>query len=192
MKRIIQSGVSEKITVGPGDQLEIVIVLLNSSESVDLQIDINGEGARVDISGLYICKQQERVAINVDVRHNVPHCESHQLFKGIVGGEARSNFYGKIVVAPDAQATVALQENHNLLLSDAAIATTKPQLEIYADDVKCSHGATIGSLNEEEQFYMRSRGIPQDEARQLQLISFLAPIISLLPSELQSEVIASI
>ena len=82
---------------------------------------------------------------------------------------------------PDAQVTEAYQENHNLLLSDTAKADTQPQLEIYADDVKCSHGATIGKLNEEEQFYMRSRGIPESEAKVLQMVSFISSVLEILP-----------
>jgi Fe-S cluster assembly protein SufD len=91
------------------------------------------------------------------------------------------DFYGKIIVAQDAQRTEAYQENHNILLSDGAKVDTKPQLEIYADDVKCSHGATIGRLNEEEQFYMRSRGITLEDAKVLQMISFIAPVLEQLP-----------
>ena len=97
------------------------------------------------------------------------------------------DFYGKIVVAQDAQKTEAYQENHNILLSDDARVNTKPQLEIYADDVKCSHGATVGRLNEEEQFYMRSRGIPEQEARALQMISFLAPVLESVMDSQQRE-----
>ena len=84
-------------------------------------------------------------------------------------------------MAQDAQKTEAYQENHNLLISDAARMDTRPQLEIYADDVKCSHGATVGRLNEEEQFYMRSRGIPEREAMVLQMLSFISPVISHIP-----------
>ena len=86
------------------------------------------------------------------------------------------SFDGRIIVAPDAQQTEAYQENHNILLSDDAHVETTPQLEIYADDVKCSHGATVGRLDEDAQFYMRSRGIPEKEARVLQMLSFLSPV----------------
>ena len=122
--------------------------------------------------------------------HNVPHCNSRQLFKGIAGGESRVDFYGKIIVAKDAQRTEAYQENHNLLLSEKAKVDTKPQLEIYADDVKCSHGATIGRLNEEEQFYMRSRGITLEDAKVLQMISFIAPVLEQIPEEERETVAA--
>ena len=101
----------------------------------------------------------------------------------MAAGEAKCGFFGKIVIAPDAQRTEAFQENHNILLSDSARVNTKPRLEIYADDVKCSHGATVGKLNEDEQFYMRSRGIPEDEAKVLQMISFVAPVLEAVPEE---------
>ena len=94
------------------------------------------------------------------------------------------------IVAQDAQRTEAYQENHNILLSDGAKVDTKPQLEIYADDVKCSHGATIGRLNEEEQFYMRSRGISLEDAKVLQMISFIAPVLENIEDEAEREAIA--
>ena len=165
-------------TVGSGETLRLLVVAL-PGESMERQIDIDivGEGASVELSGLYICPGDEKVRITVRLHHRVPNCTSRQLFKGIVGGSARVAFDGRIIVAPDAQKTEAYQENHNLLLSETAIVDTKPQLEIYADDVKCSHGATVGRLSEEEQFYMRSRGIPESEARILQMLSFLSPVI---------------
>lgn len=176
---LFPSGKGEaQITLGRDARLSIVLIILPGVEAdLSLTIDLDGEGAEADISGLYLCPDAEKVKVNVNVRHKVPHCSSHQLFKGIVGGTAHTSFYGKIIVAPHAQKTEAYQENHNLLLSDTARADTRPQLEIYADDVKCSHGATIGRLDEDAQFYMRSRGIPQDEAKVLQMISFLAPVI---------------
>ena len=158
-----------------------VIVLPGASSRVNLQVDMEGPGAEAYISGIYLCPGDERVSIRTDVNHKVHHCVSRQLFKGIAGGTAKTDFYGKIVVAQDAQKTEAYQENHNLLISDAARMDTRPQLEIYADDVKCSHGATVGRLNEEEQFYMRSRGIPEREAMVLQMLSFISPVISHIP-----------
>ena len=93
-------------------------------------------------------------------------------------------------VAPDAQKTKAFQENHSILLSEGAVVETHPQLEIYADDVQCSHGATTGYLNHDELFYLRSRGIPEAEARRLQMISFISPVISHLPEEMQEQIIS--
>ncbi len=173
----LQSGAAN-ITLGRDARLNLVFLILPGTPAdINLTVDLNGEGSEVLITGLYLCPSQEKVNINVDLHHNVPACTSRQLFKGIVGGSAEASFYGKITVAQDAFKTEAYQENHNLLLSETAIANTKPQLEIYADDVKCSHGATIGRLSEEEQFYMRSRGIPEAEAKVLQMVSFLSPVL---------------
>ena len=159
----------------------VYIVMPGAQTGIDLSVALNGDGAEALVSGIYLCSGEDRVQIGMDIRHNVPHCISRQLFKGIVSGTARAGFYGRIVVDPDAQVTEAYQENHNLLLSDTAKADTQPQLEIYADDVKCSHGATIGKLNEEEQFYMRSRGIPESEAKVLQMVSFISSVLEILP-----------
>ena len=175
------------------DASETVIVVVMPGVSVDLKFDVElvGEGAEANLYGAYICAGQEKVKIAVDMHHKVPHCNSRQLFKGIAGGNSRVDFYGKIIVAKDAQRTEAYQENHNLLLSDAAKVDTKPQLEIYADDVKCSHGATIGRLNEEEQFYMRSRGITLEDAKVLQMISFVAPVLENIEGEAEREEITA-
>ena len=154
-----------------------------------LKVRMTGEGAQANISGIFITGADEKVNIAVDVFHDVHRCTSRQLFKGIAGGNSKVDFYGKIIVAQDAQKTEAYQENHNILLSDDARVNTKPQLEIYADDVKCSHGATVGRLNEEEQFYMRSRGIPEQEARALQMISFLAPVLESVRDSQQREML---
>ena len=169
-----------------------VVVLIMPGTTCDVKLDVTlaGEGAEANIYGAYVCGADERVKVAVDMHHDVPHCNSRQLFKGIAGGTSRVDFYGKIIVAQDAQRTEAYQENHNILLSDDAKVDTKSQLEIYADDVKCSHGATIGRLNEEEQFYMRSRGITLEDARVLQMISFLAPVLESISDEAKREEIA--
>ena len=168
----------------------VVIVMPGASCDIKLDVTLAGEGAEANIYGAYVCGSQERVKIAVDMHHDLPHCNSRQLFKGIAGGTSKVDFYGKIIVAQDAQRTEAYQENHNILLTDGAKVDTKPQLEIYADDVKCSHGATIGRLNEEEQFYMRSRGITLEDAKVLQMISFIAPVLENLP-ESDRETIAA-
>ena len=175
------------------DASETVVVVVMPGVSVDLKFDVElvGEGAEANLYGAYICAGQEKVKIAVDMHHKVPHCNSRQLFKGIAGGNSKVDFYGKIIVAKDAQRTEAYQENHNLLLSDGAKVDTKPQLEIYADDVKCSHGATIGRLNEEEQFYMRSRGITLEDAKVLQMISFVAPVLENIKEDTEREEITA-
>ena len=172
-----------------GDARVDVVVLVFPGVSADVKLDVHlvGEGAEANVYGAYVCGGEEKVKIAVDMYHDVPHCNSRQLFKGIAGGVSKVDFYGKIIVAQDAQRTEAYQENHNILLTDGAKVDTKPQLEIYADDVKCSHGATIGRLNEEEQFYMRSRGISLEDAKVLQMISFIAPVLEHVEDEVQRE-----
>lgn len=170
------------IEVQSGQKTDLVLLVLPGI-SCDMRLDVTlaGEGAEANIYGAYVCGGKEKVSIALDMHHDFPHCNSRQMFKGIAGGSSRVDFYGKIIVAKDAQRTEAYQENHNILLSDDAKVDTKPQLEIYADDVKCSHGATIGRLNEEEQFYMRSRGISLKDAKVLQMISFIAPVLENIP-----------
>ena len=182
----------ESIVVERDAKVEVVVLAM-PGVSCDLKMDVRlaGEGAEANIFGAYVCGDQETVRIAVDMHHDLPHCNSRQLFKGIAGGTSRVDFYGKIIVAQDAQRTEAYQENHNILLSDGAKVDTKPQLEIYADDVKCSHGATIGRLNEEEQFYMRSRGITLEDAKVLQMISFIAPVLENIPEVSDRESLAS-
>ena len=180
---IVSDGLLErKIDVQAGQRTDLVL-LVYPGVSCDVKMDVSllGEGAEANLYGAYVCGGSEKVKISVDMHHDFPHCNSRQLFKGIAGGTSKVDFYGKIIVAKDAQRTEAYQENHNILLSDGAKVDTKPQLEIYADDVKCSHGATIGRLNEEEQFYMRSRGISLEDAKVLQMISFVAPVLENIP-----------
>ncbi|MBQ3765704.1 MAG: SufD family Fe-S cluster assembly protein [Bacteroidales bacterium] len=163
--------------VGAGEKLELSFVVLpGESRDIEVSIDLVGEGAEVTLKGLYLCGGDERVNFRILMHHRAPGCVSHQLFNGIASGSSKVTFEGRIVVAPDAQKTEAYQENHNIVLSDDAHVEATPQLEIYADDVKCSHGATVGRLDEEAQFYMRSRGIPEQEARVLQMLSFLSSV----------------
>lgn len=180
--------VPETIVLGRDEELSVLLIALPGvSADVSLKVDLNGEGARFVLNGVGISTADEKIRVHVELRHNVPGCSSSQLFKNLVGGMALVDFYGRIIVAQDAQKTEAYQANHNLLLSETARVNTKPQLEIYADDVKCSHGATIGKLNEDEQFYMRSRGISLAEARFLQMISFVSPVFELVPEETERE-----
>ena len=186
---IVQDGqLSRSMDVQAGQRTDMVLLVM-PGVSCDVKLDVHlvGEGAEANVYGAYVCGGEEKVKIAVDMYHDVPHCNSRQLFKGIAGGVSKVDFYGKIIVAQDAQRTEAYQENHNILLTDGAKVDTKPQLEIYADDVKCSHGATIGRLNEEEQFYMRSRGISLEDAKVLQMISFIAPVLEHVEDEVQRE-----
>ncbi|MBR2225005.1 MAG: SufD family Fe-S cluster assembly protein [Bacteroidales bacterium] len=171
------AGRKPQYTVGAGERLELTFVVLpGESRDIDVAIDLVGEGAEVSLKGLYLCGGDERVNFRILMHHRAPCCVSRQLFNGIAGGSSRVTFEGRIIVAPDAQKTEAYQENHNIVLSDRAHAETMPQLEIYADDVKCSHGATVGRLDEEALFYMRTRGVPEKDAKVLQMLSFLSPV----------------
>lgn len=161
-----------------GARLDLCFVMLPDEDAaVDVIIDFTGEAAEVSLSGLYVCRKDINLSARLTVRHRVGNTVSRQMFKGIVADSASASFTGRIVVAPEAQKIKAFQENHNILLSERARVETHPQLEIYADDVECSHGATVGALSEEELFYMCSRGIAASDARVLQMISFLSPVI---------------
>jgi Fe-S cluster assembly protein SufD len=131
-----------------------------------------GEGGECLINGLFIAGGRQHMDNYMLVEHASPHCSSRQFYNGILDGHAHGVFHGRIIVHKDAQKTDAKQTNRNLLLSDDAQIDTKPQLEIYADDVKCTHGATIGQVEENALFYMRSRGIDEASARNLLLMAF--------------------
>jgi Fe-S cluster assembly protein SufD len=151
----------------------------------DLSVLLAGEGAECTLDGLYLGTGERLVDNHSLVDHAVPHCASRQLYKGVLGGNARGVFRGRVVVRPGAQKTDASQSNPNLLLSDGAEIDSKPQLEIYADDVKCSHGSAIGRLDENALFYLRSRAIGEREARALLTHGFAAEILGKLPEPMR-------
>jgi Fe-S cluster assembly protein SufD len=136
-----------------------------------------GEGLECVLNGLYITRGDQLADHHMVVEHAEPNCASHEYFNGILDDKSKGVFHGRILVQPVAQKTDAKQTNKNLLLSDQATADTKPQLEIYADDVKCTHGATIGQLNNESIFYLRARGIGPDTARRMLIHAFAGEII---------------
>ncbi len=138
---------------------------------------LDGEGIECVLNGLYLAGDDQLLDHHMIVDHARPHCASHEYFNGILDGRAKGVFHGRILVRQPAQKTDAKQTNKNLLLSDEATVDTKPQLEIYADDVKCTHGATVGQLNPESIFYLRSRGIPRDLARRMLIHAFGGEII---------------
>ncbi|HVR34676.1 MAG TPA: Fe-S cluster assembly protein SufD [Methylomirabilota bacterium] len=138
---------------------------------------LDGEGIECVLNGLYLTRGEQLADHFMIVDHAKPHCASHEYYNGILDDRSRGVFHGRILVRQDAQKTDAKQTNKNLLLSDDATVNTKPQLEIYADDVKCTHGATIGQLNEESIFYLRSRGIGEDTARRMLIHAFGGEII---------------
>jgi Fe-S cluster assembly protein SufD len=133
---------------------------------------LGGEGGECLINGLFVGGDRQHLDNYMLVEHASPHCGSRQFYNGILAGHAHGVFHGRIIVHKDAQKTDAKQTNRNLLLSDSAQIDTKPQLEIYADDVKCTHGATIGQIEEDALFYLRSRGIDENSARHLLLMAF--------------------
>jgi Fe-S cluster assembly protein SufD len=143
----------------------------------NINISLRGERAETTLCGMVVGDKTQQVDNFTNIDHAVPNCNSTELFKYILDDHSRGVFCGKIRVAPDAQKTSAYQSNKNLCLSPAAKMYAKPQLEIYADDVKCSHGATVGQLDETALFYLRSRGISEKEARLLLMYAFTADVV---------------
>lgn len=143
----------------------------------DVKVNLDHEGASCHVDGLYIVGSGQHTDTHSMIDHLQPHCTSRQLYKGILDGNSRAVFNGKVFVHPGAQQTDALQTNRNLLLSTDARVDTKPQLEIFADDVKCAHGATVGQLEEEELFYLISRGLHPDLAQNLLTFGFAEEVI---------------
>jgi Fe-S cluster assembly protein SufD len=144
----------------------------------DVNAVVADEGCECTLNGLYMGHDRQLVDNHTFIDHAMPHCNSHELYKGILDGRSRGVFNGKILVRQDAQKTDAKQTNQVLLLSDDAQINTKPQLEIYADDVRCTHGATVGQLSDEALFYLRSRGIPKADARNLLIYAFASDVVS--------------
>jgi Fe-S cluster assembly protein SufD len=143
----------------------------------DIYCNLNGQGAHIEMNGLVLGKNRQHVDNHTEVHHVVPNCTSDEYYKTILDDHSRSVFRGRIIVAEDAQLTNADQQNNNLILSPHAEADSKPQLEIYADDVKCSHGATVGQLDAKSMFYLRSRGIDAESARALLTFAFANEVI---------------
>ncbi|MEZ5004677.1 MAG: Fe-S cluster assembly protein SufD [Chitinophagales bacterium] len=142
----------------------------------NLQVVLKGEHTTTNMYGLYLLQKSEIVDNRTIVDHAVPNGYSNELYKGILGGTATGTFNGKIYVREDAQKTNAFQSNKNILVSDDATINTRPQLEIYADDVKCSHGATSAQIEDSELFYLRSRGIGKDKAKSLLIYAFASEV----------------
>ena len=157
----------------------------------DLHAALDGQGGNCTLDGLYLTRGSQHVDNHTLLEHAQPHCDSRELYKGILTGRSRTVFNGRIVVRRDAQRTDSKQSNPNLLLSDGALAHTRPQLEIYADDVKCTHGATIGRLNEDAVFYLRSRAIPDEVARNLLVNAFAGEILDRVEPESLRQLLAA-
>jgi Fe-S cluster assembly protein SufD len=149
----------------------------------DLMVRLVGRGANCALNGLYLAGDRQLMDYHVDVDHATAHCTSRESFKGILNGKGRAVFDGRIHVAKNAQKTDAHLANKNLLLSRSAEVDTKPQLEIFADDVKCSHGTTVGQLEPEALFYLRSRGISETAARRMLCLGFAEEILDVVTLE---------
>jgi Fe-S cluster assembly protein SufD len=143
----------------------------------NIRTRLAGEGVECVLNGLFLTRDEQLADHHMIVEHAEPHCNSHEYYNGILDGRSKGVFHGRILVRQPAQKTDAKQTNKNLLLSEQATIDTKPQLEIYADDVKCTHGATVGQLNEESIFYLRARGIGAQTARQMLIHAFAGEII---------------
>ncbi len=155
-----------------------VITLHGGSIRNNLRVFLDGEGCENNSYGLFLADQDQHIDNFTYINHLKPNCTSEQLYKGILDDRSIGVFNGKIHVWKDAQKTLAYQKNNNILLTDDAKMYSKPQLEIYADDVKCSHGATVGQLDQDALFYLRSRGIPEKESRLLLMYAFAYEVVS--------------
>jgi Fe-S cluster assembly protein SufD len=143
----------------------------------DVVATLAGQGASLTLDGLFAGNGTQHIDNHTVVDHATPNCDSQELYKGILDGQSRGVFDGKVTVRPGAQKTISRQENRNLILSETAIIDSKPTLEIQNDDVKCNHGSTIGQLEDEPMFYLRSRGISEEDARNLLVYAFAAEIV---------------
>ena len=158
----------------------------------DINILFNGEGGKRDLSGAFLARGAEHIDTTLVVDHAVPHCESRELFKGVLDGRAHGIFQGKIIVRPDAQKTDGKQMSQALMLSPDAQFSSKPELEIYADDVVCGHGATCTEIDADLLFYCRSRGIPPDVARAMLTESFIGEAVEKIENEAVREAIGTL
>jgi len=169
---------------GRNSRLESVAINTGAALSrTDIEAELGAPGAHASLDGLHLVGDGQHVDTQIKVRHAAPFCTSHELYKGILDGKSRAVFNGRIVVDEGAQKTDAIQSNRNLLLSDDARVNSNPQLEILADDVRCTHGSTVGRLDEEAIFYLRSRGIGRADAKSILTTAFAAEITALIPVE---------
>jgi Fe-S cluster assembly protein SufD len=183
-----------RIGQAAGSKLRAVSVMTGADIAhLTLDVVLDGREARTTLDGLYVPRGRQRHHHVVTVDHAASACTSRQRFKGIVGGHARGSFGGRIIVRPGTVATDASQSNHNLLLSSTAQADTQPWLEIFADDVRCTHGATVGRLDDDALFYLRSRGVPLAEARAMLIAAFADEVIArIVPESLRERVAATV
>lgn len=160
-----------------GKFTSVTISLSGDMVRNNLSLNLLGSNSEGNMYGVYLLNGKTQVDNHTNVDHTIPHAESNELYKGILADQSRGVFNGKIFVRQDAQKTNAFQQNNNILLSEDAIVNTKPQLEIWADDVKCSHGCTVGQLDEEALFYLQARGIDKTSAKGLLLYAFAGEVL---------------
>jgi Fe-S cluster assembly protein SufD len=174
-----------QVTQGRDSRYDNVTLSLPEADLIRNQLNVilDGSGSECHLYGLYLPTDQQVVDNHTVVDHRQPNCESNELYKGVLRGSAKAVFNGKIFVRQIAQKTNAFQQNNNLLLGDKAVVYSKPQLEIFADDVKCSHGSTIGQFDPESLFYLRARGVGEDMAKELLVQAFGADITDRVSSE---------
>ena len=167
-----------------GSQLTLHVLSLSDADAkVSVTVAQDEPGCSTSLYGLAFTRGTQTVEVETHVLHNVGGGTSNQLFKNVLADRSRATFYGELKVQPDAQKTEAFQTNRNILLSPDAKMRTRPQLEIYADDVKCSHGATTGQLDPNALFYLQQRGIPRAEAQRLLLQAFFEDVLATIPDE---------
>ena len=172
-------------TIGKGGHLDAFLLTLGARLArQDVRATLAGVHAFCGYSGAYLLGGRQEAAVNSLIQHSAPNGQTREVFKGCVADRAHGVFQGKILVDPDAQKTDAYQLNKTMLLGDRAVMDSKPELEIYADDVKCSHGATVGDLDETALFYLRSRGIPPDTARRMLIEAFVVDAVELIEDEI--------
>lgn len=152
---------------------------------------IDGQNADAQVNGIYLPNNNQFIDHHTLIHHALPHCTSHELFKGIIANNSKAVFNGKVLVSKDAQKTDAFQKNNNVIIDESSGINAKPELEIYADDVKCSHGCTIGQLDEEAVYYLRARGISKNKARAMVLNAFCEEALILISNETLRESVSN-
>jgi len=177
-----ESVLSLEVRLEKNASVTIYDIELDQESTRDIQVHLEGENSHAYIYGLHLLSGKMKSSSNITVRHMAKNCTSTQMYRAILDENSRSNFEGKIYVAQNADGTEAVQESKNLLLSDTATVSAMPSLEIYAEDVKCSHGATSGQLDPEALFYMHARGIGPEKAKELLTYAFAKEVIDKIQS----------
>ncbi len=174
---VLSGGVRSSVKLKQGSDSEIAITTIQLGDSeLNYCIDLDGEGCSAQVDSLQLTTSSQVATNNLRMAHNSAHCTSQSCSKAIAGGSSTSSFTGLVYVASGSQCTEAYQNSRNILLSPTAKIVAEPQLEIYADDVKCSHGATIGEMNRDAILYMRQRGLSEEQARKVQLEGFASQL----------------